>query len=218
MKNYRQLFPAACISLLTVLPGALFAAPDIKVKGLFPNRAVLEINGEPRVVKAGERTDEGILLVSSDSKSAVIEVDGVRRTLGLSGQIASEFTEASVREVVISQSGDSHFRVNGSINGYPVKMLVDTGATAIAMNASAAGRMGIDYLQGQKGHATTAAGPVESYLVDLNSVSVGGIDVHNIKAVVLTGDFPSQILLGNTFLQHVEMEQKAGSLILRSKY
>ena len=205
-------------AVLTLLPVLAAAAPDIEVKGLFAGRAVLEINGEPRVVRAGERTDEGVLLVSSTSREAVIEVNGVRQTLQLSGQIASTFTEARAAEVRISQSPDSHFRVSGTINGFPVTMMVDTGATAVAMNANDAERLGIDYLAGQKGQASTASGLVESYMVDLNSIKVGAIDVYNIKAVVLQGDYPTQILLGNTFLRHVEMEQKAGSLILRRKF
>ena len=50
--------------------------------------------------------------------------------------------------------------------------------------------------------------------VTLRSVSVGGIRVENVQATVLEGDFPSTILLGMTYLQHVDMEENNGVLSL----
>ena len=204
--------------LLTGLTGICVASPEVVVKGLFSNAAFLQINGQDQMVRAGETTADGVTLVSSNSREAVVRMDGVNTTLTLSGQIASGFTETEVKEVRITKSADSHFRVSGEINGFPVEMLVDTGATAVAMNARDAKLFGIDYLKGDSGHATTAAGPVPSYMVDLANVSVGNIIVHNIKGVVIEGDFPNQVLLGNTFLKHVSMEQDADLLILKSKF
>ena len=194
------------------------AAPQIVAKGLFAGRALLEINGEQRLIKVGEPTAEGVLLVSSTSKEAVVEVAGVRQTLTLTSQISSQFVAVQSEEVSIPRSNDSHYRVSGTIDGHSVEMMVDTGATAVVMNSNEAKRLGIDYLKGRELQSATASGMVDSYLVDLRHVKVGNIEVHNIKAVVLEGDFPTQTLLGNTFLSHVVMEQQADALVLKRKY
>lgn len=194
------------------------AAPQIVAKGLFSGRALLEINGVDRLIKVGEPTEEGVLLVSSNSKEAVVEVSGVRQTLVLNSQISAQFVDAPTVTVTIPRSEDSHYRVNGTIDGHAVEMMVDTGATAVVMNAKEAKRLGIDYLKGRELQSATASGMVDSYLVDLRHVMVGNIEVHNIKGVVLKGDFPTQTLLGNTFLNHVVMEQQADALVLKRKY
>jgi len=201
-----------------LLPGLGNAEPDIHVRGLFADRVLIEIAGENRFLRAGEVTPEGIVLVSSNSRSAIIRISGVEKEFYLSGHIASEFTESAEKTVKIPQGSDSPYRVLGAINGKSVEMIVDTGATAVAMNASEAERLGIRYREGQTGKTATASGMVESYLVDLQRISVGSIEVNNIKAVVIPGEFPQQILLGNTFLKHVTMVQEAGALVLKSKF
>ena len=218
-KSVAAAFSLVLGTLLGLLVTASAAAGvDVQVRGLFNNRALLEINGENRLLRAGEQSPEGVTLVSSNSREAVVRVNGVAQTLSLSRQIASAFTEARETEVRIPRDSDSHYRLIGAINGVTVKMMVDTGATAVAMNARHAERLGIDYKRGQVGQASTAGGMVESYLVDINRITVGDINVHNVKGVVIPGDHPAQILLGNTFLNHVTMEQDADTLILKSKY
>ncbi|MGD9660302.1 MAG: TIGR02281 family clan AA aspartic protease [Porticoccaceae bacterium] len=203
--------------LLALLPVAQ-ASPEVSVQGLFANRAVLVINGEIRLLKAGERSPEGVLLVSSTSKEAVVEIGGVRKTLGLSQQIAGSFTEAETNEVRIPRDRDSHYRVGGTINGKPVTMMVDTGATAVVLNLNDAKRLGIDYRKGTKSFSSTAGGIVNTYTVDLDRVSVGNILLYNVRAAVVVGDFPQQILLGNTFLSRVSMVEEAGVLVIRNKF
>jgi aspartyl protease family protein len=203
---------------LGLLVSSAMAGPQIVAKGLFAGRALLEINGEDRLIKVGEPTAEGVLLISSTSKEAVIEVSGVRQTLILNSQISAKFVDAPTTAVTIPRGEDSHYRVNGTIDGHAVEMMVDTGATAVVMNANEAKRLGIDYMKGRELQSATASGMVDSYLVDLHHVSVGNIEVRNIKGVVLKGDFPTQTLLGNTFLNHVVMEQQADALVLKRKY
>jgi aspartyl protease family protein len=54
--------------------------------------------------------------------------------------------------------------------------------------------------------------------VILSSVQIGGIKVNNVKAAVLKGDFPRDILLGMSFLRNVEMNENRGVLQLTGKY
>ncbi len=59
---------------------------------------------------------------------------------------------------------------------------------------------------------------MESREVILSTVQVGGIKVNNVKAAVLTGDFPKDILLGMSFLRNVEISENRGVLQLTGKY
>ena len=72
----------------------------------------------------------------------------------------------------------------------------------------------MDYSAGTSGQVETASGNVNAWLVTLDSVNVGGIRVDNVRASVVDGDFPATILLGMTFLKHVEMQESNGVLSL----
>ncbi|MBI2294580.1 MAG: TIGR02281 family clan AA aspartic protease, partial [Betaproteobacteria bacterium] len=76
MRNLRAI-PAAFL----LLAGSA-AAVDINVVGLFPNKAVVSINGgKPRTLSVGETTPEGVRLISANSESATFEIGGKRETL-----------------------------------------------------------------------------------------------------------------------------------------
>jgi len=81
-----------------------------------------------------------------------------------------------------------------------VRFLVDTGATLVALPASEAKRLGINYLQGQRGQVQTANGVAVAYRVKLDSVRIGDIEVNNVDAVVSENDAMGVTLLGMSFL------------------
>ena len=64
----------------------------------------------------------------------------------------------------------------------------------------------------------TAQGQANSYLVELDSVTVGGIETHHVRAAVIPGNYPVEVLLGMSFLHKVKMEQQAGVLVLKQPY
>lgn len=202
---------------LVAVPGRAQGEIEIFVDGLFENRAVLTINGKRHLMKVGETTD-GVTLVSSDSRRAVVEANGRRQELLLSQHIAAHFSAASQAEVQIPKGLGGHYFTAGSINGYPVAFMVDTGATDIAMNMHQARRLGLDLKRGQPGKSNTAGGIVDTLQVVLAKVSVGSIIAHNIAATVVLGDHPTQILLGNSFLSKVEISEQSGVMMLRKKY
>jgi len=74
--------------------------------------------------------------------------------------------------------------------------------------------LGVDYRSGAPGRVETAGGYAPAWLVTLRSVDVGGIEVNNVQASVVEGDYPVSILLGMTFLRHVEMQETNGVLSL----
>lgn len=206
----------ALIGLLTVLVG--WAAPDIRVQGLFGGSAVLVINGKQRLLKQGQTSPEGVKLVSSDSHQAVVEVEGQQVTLGLSQHISSTFQAAEQAEVRIPRSPNGHYMVSGFINGHPVDFMVDTGATSVAMNLNDAKRLGVDFRRGKHANASTAGGIVNAFEVDLDKLVIGNITARQVSATIVVGNFPSNVLLGNSFLSRVEMTEEEGVMVLRKKY
>jgi len=204
--------------LWLAIAGVSWAAPDIRVNGLFAGSAVLSINGKQRVLKQGQTSPEGVTLIESDSRHALLEVDGARVSLGLSEQISSSFRAAEVAEVRIPRADNGHYFVSGFINGRPVDFMVDTGATSIAMNLHHAKQLGVNYRRGRKGAASTAGGVVSAYHVPLEKLTIGNITLHQVEATVVIGDFPSQVLLGNSFLSRVEMREEEGVMVLRNKF
>jgi len=207
---------AALLLLLCSMP--LFAAPEIIASGLFKDKALLTIDGKPRLLKVGASSPEGVTLLSSNSQQASILVEGQTLTLHLSQRISTAFKKPKFTEVKIPRGRNGHYFTAGAINGRPAKFMVDTGATVIAMNINEARRLGIDLRQAKPGRSSTAGGMVDTFRVVLDKVSVGSVTLHSIPASVIDGDFPEQILLGNSFLSKVEMTEQAGVLVFRKKY
>jgi len=208
------------IGLLAGLPAIVRAqAVEVNVIGLFSDSAVLVINGgNPRTVRAGQTTAEGVRLISANSQQAVIEVNGKRQTLEMGQSISAQRSTAGRQQTVLLSDGRGHFWANAEINGASARVLVDTGATFISMSASAARGMGISYTQGQRGFTSTANGNVPVYRVTLASVRIGDISLTNVDASVHEGDNLPVILLGMSFLNRVEMQRDGERMTLIRRF
>jgi aspartyl protease family protein len=95
--------------------------------------------------------------------------------------------------------------------------LVDTGATAIAINAAEARRIGLDYKSGQAISVGTAAGVVPAWRVKFNTVKVGGITVNQVEGMVVESGL-SVPLLGMSFLNRMEMKRDGPTMTLIQRY
>ncbi len=209
---WRCLLSGVCLLLAMATQAA-----EVSVRALFSNSALLEIDGERKLLKAGS-SYQGVTLVSADSKAAVIELEGERHRLGVSRQIAASFREAQTQEVRLSPDAGGHYVTPARINNRPVEVMVDTGATAVAMSLPQAKALGIDYRNGQLVPISTANGYMNGYRVTLNKVSVGAVTIENVEALVSVGDFPETILLGNSYLSRVNMFRENGVLVFQSRY
>lgn len=209
MKKYFNRY--TLIGCLLTLP--LQADPTVKFIGQFGNKAVLHIDSKQRVLKAGETSKEGIKLLSVNQNNAVIQYQGQKQTLGFSPSGKSSYKKKQKAEVTIWADKQGHFETPGTINGQLVKFLVDTGATSVAMNSVIANKLGIDFrYSGEPTLVTTASGMVSAHQIKLKSVKIGEIELKNVGGTVLEGGFPTEVLLGMSFLSHVEIERK-GNLI-----
>jgi aspartyl protease family protein len=210
---------ATMVALLLAAGTRIAAAADIAVIGLMNGKAVVVIDGaKPRTMSAGDTTAGGIRLVSASSDSAVFEIDGKRRSISLGQTIASTYAEPVNPRVTLTADGRGHFITTASINGALTQILVDTGATLIAMNSEDARRSGIDYRRGQPAFASTANGVVRIYKVKLDTVKLGDITLHNIDGAVHEGGSPQIVLLGMSFLSRLEMRREGSTLTLVKKY
>jgi aspartyl protease family protein len=204
---------AAVAGLLLANSAAWSAPPRIEVEALFTDAAVLMIDGERKMLKAGQ-SYRGVTLVTAVSSKATVEVDGQTRELGVSRHIGTRYENSEPRVVSIPRDARMQYQTTAIINGRSVAVLVDTGANVVALNSVQAGTLGVNYSAGTPARVETASGMVNAWYVTLQSVDVGGIRVDNVEATVVEGDFPATILLGMTYLRHVKMEETDGVLSL----
>src|SRR3546814_6524112 len=107
-------------------------------------------------------------------------------------------------DVRLDRAGDSHFYADAQINGQPVRMLVDSGASVVALTRRDAQAAGIDVdALPVAGSATTAGGVVPVRPVMLDSVDIGGIAVRGVAAAVLDADMGVS-LLGQSYLAQLD--------------
>lgn len=201
-----------------VLSSSLVAAPQIHVVGLFPGAAVLNVDGRRQLVKVGQTGPGGVQVISADSRSAVLLVDGVQRSYALSREYSDGFAAPSKARLSVARGDGGHYWVAGSIEGQPMQFLVDTGATSVALNEGHARRLGIDYRgTGRPIRVNTANGTAQGWQVKLDRVKIGTLEVLGVEAVVLAGGSPSTALLGMSFLNRVSWREEQGALLLESK-
>jgi len=207
------------IALASLLVPSLAAATDVTVVGLFPGKAVVTINrGAPRTLSVGQKTAEGVVLVSVDKSSAVLEIDGKKQSLEMGQHFESAAATGTLSTVTIAAGQGGHFMTAGQVNGNSVRFMVDTGATLVSIPANEARRLGIDFEKGQRGYASTAGGVVRSYRVKLDSVTVGGITLMGVDASVSESAGMDFLLLGNSFLSRTEMRREGEILTLTKRY
>jgi aspartyl protease family protein len=130
---------------------------------------------------------------------------------------ASDKTEKSSSGGVELRAGrHGHFETRAEINGRSVEVMVDTGASLIALTFEDAERAGIyvkdsDFTQ----RSQTANGVARAAPVMLDRVSIGDITVRNVRASVAERGRLHVTLLGMTFLSRLSRtEMRGGTLVL----
>ena len=126
--------------------------------------------------------------------------------------------EAQSAGTVSIPAGDyGHFQTQAEINGRPVDLMVDTGASLVALTYEDASTAGIivrpsDFTD----LAQTANGMARVAPVNIARISIGDITVRYVPGVVSERGKSERTLLGMSFLSRLSrVEMRAGTLVLQ---
>lgn len=198
------------------LTTAAAGAADVAVVGVFPGKAVLVIDGRGPFTIAVGASRGSVRVVSVDPGGATLDIDGHRSAVPVG---AAPIRSESAGDLRVALSADSrgHYIGSGSVNGSPVRFLVDTGATAVTISTELARRIGIDASQGQAVQVMTANGRVSARRVRLDRVSLGGLTLYQVDGIVQDG-LGEQSLLGMSFLTRTDLKRDGDLLVLTKRY
>ena len=128
-------------------------------------------------------------------------------------QFASHIETGGDRIVVLERNAYGHYVSSGKINGQEVQFFLDTGATEVSIPENIAEKL---YLKkGAQFLVSTANGSTTVYATKIESIELGSIKLSNIPAHINPNMDSDDILLGMSFLKHLEFSQKGRELTLK---
>ena len=160
-----------------------------------------------------------VLLILVGVYAYRVELAGVgARVLGvlapgvpISGRLSGEPGET----VVIVRAIDGHFGVNAELNGVPLALVVDTGASFVTLTVADAAGIGVDI--GSLHFTTpirTANGVIQAAPITINTIRLGTIDRTRVPALVAPPDSLDESLLGLSFLNTLARYAVAGDRLV----
>jgi aspartyl protease family protein len=120
------------------------------------------------------------------------------------------------RTIELRADSRGHFSADAEINGRRIQVMVDTGATIVALTFQDAERLGIYMRDSDFTHrVNTANGVARVAPTTLDRVAIGNVMVRNVSAAVVERGKMSQTLLGMSFLGKLHrVDMRAGRLVL----
>jgi aspartyl protease family protein len=192
-------------------------ASTIDVVGVFPDKAVVVVDGgPPRSISVGQ-TVGGWKLVSVGSDSATFAGDAGRRTIGIGSYVAPRGSHDR-STAVLAADDRGHFVAQGAVNGRATRFLVDTGATIVVLSSAEADRLAIRYRDAPQAQAATANGNAPYRVVKLDRIRVGEIELTNVDAAVLGGAYNGPNLLGMSFLSRTDVSRDGQNMVLTRRF
>jgi aspartyl protease family protein len=104
--------------------------------------------------------------------------------------------------VTLKRGLDGHYRAEALINNQKVDVLIDTGATGVAISQRVADKLGLKSIDAIR--TETANGDSVSYMARLESVKVGGVEAQNVSAMISPG-LDGDVLLGMSYLGRMDV-------------
>jgi aspartyl protease family protein len=105
-------------------------------------------------------------------------------------------------QVILKRGLDGHYRAEALINNESVDVLVDTGATGVAISQKIADKLKLKSIDAVR--TITANGDAIGYMVRLDSVKVGGVEAKNVSATIAPG-LDGDVLLGMSYLGRMDV-------------
>ncbi len=115
-------------------------------------------------------------------------------------------------EVILQRNDYNHYVTSGAINGESVVLFLDTGASSVSIPERIAKELNLP--KGRAYQTSTANGIIRVYSTVLDSISIGDITLRNVSASI-NPHYDQDILLGMSFLKHLDFAQKGDQLTLR---
>jgi aspartyl protease family protein len=116
-------------------------------------------------------------------------------------------------EVTLARDLTGHYRADALINGIETPVLVDTGATDVAISQRLANKLGLKSTDAIR--TQTANGDTVAYMIRLESVKLGGIEAHNVAALI-TPNLDGDVLLGMSFLSRMDVRLYKGTMTIKT--
>ncbi len=137
--------------------------------------------------------------------AAKIETMLAEREAGASEEVAAKPGAASSGQTVLSMGPGGHYEGTFKMNGKPVKAMVDTGASLVAINVSTARRLGFSPAALDFRHnVSTANGSIKAAHVVLDRVEIGNVRVKEVDAFVLSDEALTSTLVGMSFMSKLK--------------
>ena len=108
----------------------------------------------------------------------------------------------NAQSVTLKRGLDGHYRAEALINNQKVDVLIDTGATGVAISQAIADKLGLKSIDAVR--TNTANGDSIGYMVRLNSVKVGGVEAQNVAAMIAPG-LDGDVLIGMSYLGRMDV-------------
>ncbi|TXH12027.1 MAG: TIGR02281 family clan AA aspartic protease [Gammaproteobacteria bacterium] len=121
--------------------------------------------------------------------------------------------EPGASELVLRRDRAGHYRFPGLINGRPVRFLLDTGATHVAVPAHLA--EALQLAPGARSTAVTANGPVSVRETAIGELAFGPFRLTGVRGHLNPGMKEDEVLLGMSVLKHLDFAQRGDVLVLR---
>ena len=177
--------------------------------GLFGNRKKGKIGLRQGILYSAIWIGIGLFLVAAYSQR-----EGFARLWSnIAGEINPSAAQSNGQSVTLLKADDGHFWAQVRINGQPILMIVDTGATDVALDPADARRAGIDVDSLTFNiPVSTAAGPSRAAALKLDTIAVGSIIKDDVPASVMvtTGGVS---LLGMGFLSRLSQVSAEGNTL-----
>ncbi|MCK4710108.1 MAG: TIGR02281 family clan AA aspartic protease [Gammaproteobacteria bacterium] len=127
--------------------------------------------------------------------------------------VRTSYVDNQTLEVVLQRNRFGHYVTDGMINNTEVEFMLDTGATGVVVPGYLAKELGIK--KGIPVTVQTANGRLNAFAIKLDQVSIGEITLYDVKALLNPNEESDIILLGMSFLKHIEFTQRGDTLTLR---
>jgi aspartyl protease family protein len=133
------------------------------------------------------------------------------------GQAGRDSVPASAgRTVELKAGAYGHFHARAEINGQPISVMVDTGASIVALSFEDARAIGIYVRDSDFTHrVSTANGFARIAPITIDRITVGDIMVRDVSGAVMEAGKLGTTLLGMSFLSRLQrVDIRSGMLVL----